>query len=167
MNVKEGVNMSGLGIYNFHHMLCVEEGGEEKIIYLHLREPPLFKNKVEVFVLQKVTTHMQTSLEYGAPADSPFVPRKGIGGWVLQGLPFDASFPRSHIGWVWQEPNNGAIEFYFVSKTEEVFTIRQWAKGEPCYVVREGRSYERLPIEVPTGKWMHADVQTWADAYTA
>ena len=113
MDVKEGVHMSGLGIYNFHHMLCVEEGGEDKIIYMHLREPPLFKNKVDVFVLLETTAHMQTSLEYGSPAHSPFVPRKGIGGWVLQGLPFDKRLPRSHIGWVWQEANNGAIEFYF------------------------------------------------------
>ena len=53
---------------------------------------------------------MQCSLEYGAPTDSPFVPRKGRSGLVLQGVTLDAQHHGSYIGWVWQDANNGAIE---------------------------------------------------------
>ena len=161
MDVAGGVSMAGLGIYTYHHQLTVEEGGLEKVIYLHLREPPAFKNKVDVFVLKEVTAHMESSLEYGAPTDSPFVPRKGLPGWVCQGRAFDWKHARSYIGWVWQEANNGAITFYYVTKNDMVVEIKQWAKGEPCYEMKTDGQALRIGVEVPCNTWMHADVQTW------
>jgi len=46
MNVSSGVAMSGIANYHYDHGLYIEEGGLKKLVYMHLKEPPLFVNKV-------------------------------------------------------------------------------------------------------------------------
>ena len=91
MDVAGGVSMAGLGIYTYHHQLTVEEGGLEKVIYLHLREPPAFKNKVDVFVLKEVTAHMEGSFRLGSPL---FHARVFQAGSARAGLP---SIGNTHV----------------------------------------------------------------------
>ena len=72
----------------------------------------------------------------------------GRAGWVCRGAYFDKDYARSYIGWVWQEQNNGAIEFYYVTKDDKVVTLKQWAKGEPVYE-KIDNAFVRMDIGVP------------------
>ena len=85
MDVANGVHAAGLANFHYHHCICIEEGGIRRVVYMHLREPPNFVNKVDVFTLSKVSEAMQLSLASMAPAEADFVPRKGKAGWVVTG----------------------------------------------------------------------------------
>ena len=48
-----------------------------------------------------------------------------------------------------------------MTKNDTVVTIKQWAKGEPCYEMKTDGQALRIGVHVPCNTWMHADVQTW------
>ena len=139
-----------------------EEHGVPKCIYMHLKELPHCKNCLDLFACSKVTEHMANSLLYRAPADADFVPRKGKAGWVLEGpVRFEWGVPFTYKDWVWQSPQNGPIEFWYITPTDEAIALKQWAPGQPVYRIVDGSSYEKVKVAVPEGKWMHNNVQEW------
>ena len=56
---------------------------------------------------------------------------------------------------------NGPIEFWYITPTDEAIALKQWAPGEPVYRIVDGSSYEKVKVAVPEGKWMHNNVQEW------
>ena len=107
MDPANGVHVAGLANFNYHHCICIEEGGIRRVVYMNLREPPNMVNQVDVFTLSKVTEAMQLSLASMAPAEADFVPRKGKAGWVVTGpMQWDRHYAASAKGWVWQEAVN-------------------------------------------------------------
>ena len=106
MDVANGMHAAGLAHFNYHHLICIEEGGIHQVVYMHLREPPKVLNNVNVFTLSKVSEAMQLSLASMAPAEADFVPRKSRAGWVVTGpMQWDRHWPASAKGWVWQDVN--------------------------------------------------------------
>ena len=68
--------------------------------------------------------------------------------------------------WVWQEPGNGTITFYYPHPSGGWISLIQHERGGKVSLkLRDGAMKVLASLEVPPRKWMHASMNEWAPAY--
>ena len=158
-------DMDGIRDYVYKTGIYVEECGVQKALFLHLekkqdswargsRSNPA---QLHLFACKTVSERMRQAYSAGRPVGQNFMPQRGRRGWAIRGgRPFEVSA----AGWVWQEPNNGCITFYYVDEEQNAqYTFKQWTDDGWVWYWHNGKFHA---IKAPRGKWQHEDVNEWA-----
>ena len=163
----DGLDLNGIGKMRYHQGLYMEEGGTLKCLWLELldmKQHPQSRGAHAVytglFACLKVSKEMSDSAHGGKAAGQGFEPRRGKPGYIVQGA---RPFHLSKHGWVWQEPFNGPVTFWFESANGETHSFKQWMPEKPAYWWNPSEECYILAQEA-ANTWHFPTMEDWAPA---